>query len=154
MQEGARDLAIALNLGRAEEALHRLGADGALAPQDREFFDPVVELFLDAADGYRSASVAIHGGRFQPPRAAALRAMRLVLPLVREEAGGEDPTVYLEKCAGLAREVAAGASPSPDTRARLMSLLKRLALLAGGEGLDALESKPAALSFPTLSRVA
>src|SRR5690242_18888077 len=112
MQEGARDLAIALNLGRAEEALHRLCDGHSLTGNDRSFFVSVADLFRDATEGYVATSAAVHGSADQnPPRSGALRAMRLLIPLLHDEAANEAPPSFFERFATLAGEVAAGETP-------------------------------------------
>ena len=51
MQEGSRDLAIAFNIGRAEEALHRLDTGNPLDAQDASHFERIADLFFEALDG-------------------------------------------------------------------------------------------------------
>ena len=147
MQEGSRDLALAFMIGRTEEALSRLSVGAPISDKERTYFEQVLHLFADALDAFSWAS----GKAAAPPPAGALRALRLVIPAVREQAGQENPEQWLNKLTDTARELASSHDVNDQARATLTSVLRRVATYAGGQGREALESPLPASGVPALT---
>jgi hypothetical protein len=150
MQEGARDLALAFMVGRAEEALSRLSAGEQLGNRDLSYFEQVWGLLSDALEAYAWATT--HGSGHAPPP-DALRALRVLLPVVRDQATREPPERVFAELADVASSLAQAKPVETGHRAALASALRRIASYAGGQGREAFEAKiPSSSGAPSLSK--
>jgi len=153
MLEGARDLAIAFNVGRAEEAIHRVKSGSKLDPSDLPHFVRLADLFLDALEAYQWITQTFQGnvGNVRPE---ALRLFQLVLEAVRDAMVENSPEELLAQLARTADNIGTGMAVSTDDWNRFECALRRLASVATQQGIDALETKPAVASFSRLPKLA
>lgn len=153
MHEGARDLAIAFNVGRAEEALHRVKSGAALETADLAYFSRIADLFLDALDAYQWIEQTVQGSS-EKVGSDALRVFQLLLPVVRETTTNQAlPTVFSE-LAETAKGIREGQKIAADHWGRFEDTLRRLGTVARRQGIDALETKPPTALFPQLPKLA
>lgn len=144
MQEGTRDLALAFMLGRAEEALSRVSIGDRLDDKERRYFEQLLNLFADALDGYSwAAGTAAEG----TPSSDSLRAVALVIPVIREHQELGTPEESLQRLAATARSLLVAEQTSGDERAALADMLRNIASYAAGQGREALDTD--APSVPT-----
>jgi hypothetical protein len=153
MLEGARDLAIAFNIGRAEEAIHRLKSGVGLDSSDLPHFVRIADLFLDVLEAYQWIAQTFQGaaGSVRPD---ALRLFQLVLPAVRDSMSEAPPADVFSELATTAGSIGAGQVVSAEQRDRFERALRQLASVATRQGIDALETKPAVASFSQLPKLA
>jgi len=149
MQEGARDLAIAFNIGRAEEALSRLTHGSALREQDFKFFRLVADFFTEALKGFRWVESAL-AGESAPVSADSLTAFQLLLPALEAQTS---PITFLSELIKVSTAMVTAEPVSDEQRSTLSSVLKTLSISAARQGMDSLEPKTKPSSFSILPKV-
>ena len=155
LQEASQALALAFNISRIEEAIYRLDAGEGLAPSERSYFERVADLFADAKMGYARVE-AVLTGKATVEQAAThqqLRALRMILPVIQAQVGQQLSAVeLLADLASVALTLSSGIAVPAAQRERFLAVLSRLASHASGEGVNALQSTPPAVTFPPLPR--
>jgi hypothetical protein len=155
MREVSQSLAIAFNIGQAQEALYRSDAGEQLGIDEQALFTRIARLFSEAELGleWTQATVTralVSNEEDQPAReqagtaTRALRSLSLVLPVIRN-AG--TPKETLELLAETARKLGAGQFVSKESRATFDAIMSDLARYVGGRAGNALEERGAAISL-------
>jgi hypothetical protein len=152
VQEGARDLAIAFNIGRAEEALYRIRKGASLGDQDLRFFKLLGDLFSQALKGSHWIESAL-SGTATAVSPDALKAFQLVLPVITSSATASSAADFLSELLKVTMSIVAGTPLPQEERDQLSSILKELSKSATRSGMDALEPRAVPSSFSILPRV-
>lgn len=155
MQEGARNLAIAFNVSRAEEALFRLSQGTALDPAETKFFDRLADLFSQALTGYRWIEKALSGVEAKTSLASpdSLRAFQLVVQITSDPGPNTSPAKKLDDLIKVAASLASGKELSKPVLQTFSVVLRRLSTVAAKQGMNALDAKPAPVALSVLPKV-
>lgn len=140
MREASRSLAIAFNIGQAQEALYRADAGGALDDEAQQLFRELKHFFQDASRGLVWTQAAVEALDATDDDDAvsdgvALRSLSLVLPIVRSNATMA-PKDVLAQLADISDKLGSGHLVSKPDRVAFDQILGELARHASAR-LDA-----------------
>lgn len=140
MREASRSLAIAFNIGQAQEALYRADAGEPLDDEARQLFRELNHFFQDASRGLLWTQAAVEDldatdGDNAVSDAAALRSLSLVLPVVRSNAPAA-PKEILAQLTDISDKLGSGQLVSKHDRTTFDQILGDLARHASAK-LDA-----------------
>jgi hypothetical protein len=150
MREASRSLAIAFNIGRAQEALYRMSAGQPLELEEKAFLEQLTHLFTEACHGFAWTQATVEGTATEDDLgdSRALRSLSLVLPIIRKYP--TRPSETLSLLAEVSTKLGAGETVEQSKRTMFDAVLGALASHAGSRLDDVLEDRGESVSLSPL----
>jgi hypothetical protein len=153
LQRGSQALAIAFNIGRAQEAIYRSTSTGRVPlHEDRQHFERLADLLFEAEQGFEWIKSTMEG-RPTPLTSEISRYLRsfgIVLPAIRSEVSEGGPEPIFERLRSALDLVAGGEGLTVEERQLLLTVLNRLSTRMASQGTAAMESVPQIGAFSKL----